>query len=353
MCVFKISNISSIIKHIVRVIQTAHKKERESEYMKKERNKETGENQANKSRSFLKEMKTNFVLYLMMLPTIVFLLINNYLPIAGLSLAFLKFRPAIGFFKSKFIGIENFKFFFATPDFITITRNTIAYNSVYIVLDILVAVICAIALNEMRKKLAKRAFQSFMLMPFFLSWVVINFIFYSFLSVDRGFINTKVLEFLNMQPVQWYRNVKAWPFILVFAQLWRYTGYNTILIYAGLMGIDETMYEAAVVDGASKWKQMTHITLPQLMPVIIIMFLMLVGRIFYADFGLHFQVPNGSGALFPVTDVLDTYVYRSLRQMGNISMAAAAGFYQAVVGMIIVVVANKVVTRIDPTKSLF
>ncbi len=306
-----------------------------------------------RKKGFFFELKKNRVLYLMMIPTVIFLIINNYLPMLGLSIAFVKYRPALGIFGSEFIGLENFRYFFSTPDFITITRNTVLYNLVYIILDIGIAVVCAIALNEMRKKYAKKVFQSFMLMPFFISWVVVNYIFYSFLSVDKGFINTTVMEFLGLPPVQWYRATKAWPFILVFAQLWRYTGYNTILMYAGLMSIDETLYEAALVDGASKFKQIFKITLPQLSPVIIVMFLMLVGRIFYADFGLHFQVPNDSGALYPVTDVLDTYVYRSLRRMGNISMAAAAGFYQAVVGMIIVVVANKVVKRFDDTKSLF
>ena len=304
-------------------------------------------------RGFFYEIYKNKVLYLMMLPTIIFLLINNYLPMLGLSIAFLKFRPALGIFGSEFVGFTNFKYFFSTPDFITITRNTVLYNLAYIILDISVATVCAIALNEMRKKFAKRFFQSAMLMSFFISWVVVNYIVFSFLSFDKGFINNTVIEWLGLEPVHWYRETKAWPFIMVFVQLWRYTGYNTILIYAGLMSIDETLYEAALVDGASKMKQIFKITIPQLMPVIIIMFLMLVGRIFYADFGLHFQVPNGSGALFPVTDVLDTYVFRSLRQMGNISMAAAAGFYQAVVGMLIVVVANKIVKRFDDTKSLF
>ncbi len=304
-------------------------------------------------RGFFKEMSRNKALYLMMIPTIIFLLINNYLPMAGLSIAFIKYRPALGFFNSEFVGFENFKYFFSTPDFIKITKNTVLYNVVYIILDISVAAFCAIILNEMRKKRAKKVFQSFMLMPYFLSWVIVNYIFYSFLSVDKGFINTKLLEFFGADPVSWYRATKAWPFILVFAQLWRYTGYNTILIYAALLGIDNSLYEAAIVDGASKMKQIFKITIPLLSPVIIVMFLMLVGRIFYADFGLHFQVPNNSSALFDVTDVLDTYVYRALRQMGNISMAAAAGFYQAVVGMVIVVAANKVVKGIDDSKSLF
>ncbi len=306
-----------------------------------------------KRRGFFYEMKKHKMLYLMMLPTIVFLLINNYLPMLGLSIAFLRFKPALGVFGSKFVGFDNFKFFFSTPDFVNITKNTVLYNTAYIILDISVATFTAIALNEMRKKFLKKTYQSFMLMPFFLSWVVVNYIFFSFLSVDKGFLNNTLLPLLGMEPISWYREAKFWPFILIFAQLWRYTGYNTILIHSGLVAIDESLYEAAVIDGAGKMRQIFSITIPQLSPVIVSIFLMLVGRIFYADFGLHFQVPNNSGALFQVTDVLDTYVYRSLRQMGNISMASAAGFYQAVVGMVIVVVANKVVKRIDEGKSLF
>ncbi len=306
-----------------------------------------------KKKGFFSELRKHKVLYFMMLPTIAFLLINNYLPMLGLSIAFVKFRPALGIFGSEFVGFDNFKFFFSTPDFINITKNTVLYNIAYIVLDISVATFCAIALNEMRKKYLKKSFQTFMLMPFFLSWVVVNYIFFSFLSVDKGFINNTLFTILGKEPISWYRETKFWPFIMIFAQLWRYTGYNTILIHSGLMAIDESLYEAAIMDGASKMRQIFSITIPQLAPVIISIFLMLIGRIFYADFGLHFQVPNNSGALFGVTDVLDTYVYRALRQMGNISMASAAGFYQAVVGMVIVVVANKAVKRADPEKSLF
>jgi len=308
---------------------------------------------AYKNRNFLEEMKRNRALYMMMIPVILILIINNYLPMLGLSIAFVKYRPALGLFNSEFVGFENFRYFFSTPDFINITKNTVLYNIVYIILDLSVATFCAIALHEMRKKRAKKIYQSFMLMPFFLSWVVVNYIFYSFLSVDKGFINTTIMQALNLEPISFYLEPKYWPFILVFAQLWRYTGYNTILIYAALMGIDNSLYEAAIVDGASKSKQIFRITIPMLSPVLIVMFLMLVGRIFYADFGLHFQVPNNSGALYEVTDVLDTYVFRSLRQMGNIPMAAAAGFYQAVVGMLIVVTANKVVKSFDESKSLF
>ena len=306
-----------------------------------------------KKNGFFREIKRHKVIYLMMLPTIIFLIINNYLPMLGLSIAFLKYRPNLGVFGSQFVGFENFRFFFSTPDFINITKNTVLYNAAYIVLDISVATFCAIALNEMRRKYLKKTYQTFMLMPFFLSWVVVNYIFFSFLSVDKGFLNNTLLKMLGREPIAWYRETKFWPFILIFAQLWRYTGYNTILIHSGLVAIDESLYEAAIMDGAGKMRQIFSITIPQLSPVIISIFLMLVGRIFYADFGLHFQVPNNSGALYPVTDVLDTYVYRSLRQMGNISMASAAGFYQAVVGMVIVVVANKTVKRIDESKSLF
>lgn len=304
-------------------------------------------------RGFLYEMGKNKTLYLMMLPTVIFLIINNYLPMLGLSIAFVDFRAGQGILGSKWVGFQNFKFFFSTNDFLTITRNTVCYNAVYIVLDISVAAFCAIAINELRNQKAGRVYNAFMLMSFFLSWVVVNYIFYSFLSVDRGFLNKTILPALGLEPVSWYREGQYWPFILVFAQLWRYTGYNTILLYSGLLGIDKQYYEAALIDGATKWKQIRYVTIPLLSPVIVAMFLMLVGRIFYADFGLHFQVPNNSPAIFAYTDVLDTYVYRALRQLNNYPMASAAGFYQATVGMVIVVIANRVVKRLDPEKSLF
>lgn len=302
---------------------------------------------------FLYEMGKNKALYLMMLPTVIFLLINNYLPMLGLSIAFVNFKPAAGIFGSEFVGFENFRFFFSTTDFLKITRNTVCYNAVYIVLDITVAAFCAIAINELRNQRMGRIYNAFMLMSFFLSWVVVNYIFFSFLSIDRGFLNNTVMPLLGKEPVAWYRDGKYWPFILVFAQLWRYTGYNTILLYSGLVGIEKQYYEAALIDGATKWKQIRYVTLPLLSPVMIAMFLMLVGRIFYADFGLHFQVTNNSPSIYDYTDVLDTYVYRALRQLNNFPMASAAGFYQAVVGMFIVFVANKAVKRFDPEKSLF
>ena len=307
-------------------------------------------------KGFLHEMSKNKVLYLMMLPTIIFLIINNYLPMLGLSMTFVRFNPAKGLLGSPWVGLENLKFFFNTNDFFTITRNTVCYNVVFIVLDISVAAFCAIAINELRNKRTGRVYQAFLLISFFLSWVVINYIFFAFMSVDRGFINNSILAPLGIEPVRWYSKEAGpyWPFILVFAQLWRYTGYNTILLYSGLMGIDKQYYEAALIDGASKWKQIRYVTLPLLSPVIIAMFLMLIGRVFYADFGLHYQVTNNSVAILNWTDVLDTYVYRALRgSNSNLSLAAAAGFYQAVVGMIIVYVANRVIRRFDPEKSLF
>lgn len=198
-----------------------------------------------------------------------------------------------------------------------------------------------------------KVYQGFMFLPYFLSWVVISYLVFALLSTDMGFINNSILAPLHVDPVGWYQEKKYWPFILIFVNLWKYLGYNSVIYIAALAGINPEYYEAARIDGASKWRQIRHITLPLLSPIIIILILLGVSRIFNTEFGLFFQVPMNNGALFDATNTLDTYVYRALIQMGETGMAAASGLYQAVVGFVVVLIANFVIRKIDPDKSLF
>jgi putative aldouronate transport system permease protein len=277
----------------------------------------------------------------------------NYLPMFGLIIAFKNMNFGKGFFRSDWYGFKNFEFFIRTPDAYLITRNTILYNLVFIAIGTVFAVICALALHELRNRRTAKFYQSIMFLPYFLSWVVVSYLAFSFLSVDMGFINTQLLPLFHVPPAEWYGDTQYWPPILVFCNLWKYTGYNSVIYLATIVGILPEYFEAATIDGASKLQQIRKITIPLISPVIIILTLLGIGRVFFADFGLFYQVPRNTGALFNVTNVIDTYVYRALVNSGDIGMSSAAGLYQSVVGFVLVLVSNLVVRRIDPTKALF
>ncbi|WP_114297342.1 ABC transporter permease [Anaerobacterium chartisolvens] len=293
----------------------------------------------------------------MLFPGIIVLLINNYIPMLGIVIAFKKYRLLGNFFESiimsDWIGFKNFEFFFKTPNAFIITRNTILYNILFIFLGLVIPVLFAIALNEIRNKMFSKLYQSVMFLPYFISWIIVSYLAYALFSIDSGFINANILVPMGIDKVSWYFEPQYWPGILTFFQVWKYTGYNAVVYLAAISGIDSEYYEAAAIDGATRWQQIKHITLPMLQPIMIIMTLLAVGRIFNADFGLFYNVPKNSGALFGVTDVIDTYVFRALRNSNNVGMAAAAGCYQAVVGCITVFTANFIVRKIDNDKALF
>lgn len=294
---------------------------------------------------------------MMLSPGLIVLLINNYLPMLGVVLAFKRYRfqdnYIISLIKSEWIWFRNFDFFFKTPYAYTITRNTILYNLVFIILGLVVPVAMAIGLNELLNKRLSKLYQSVMFLPYFLSWIIVSYLAYSLLSIEHGFINRSILQPLGMEDVKWYSEPVYWPFILTFFQMWKYTGYNMVVYLAAISGIDSEYYEAASIDGATRWQQIRKITLPMLQPMMIILTLFAVGRIFNADFGLFFNVTRNSGALYSTTSVIDTYVYNALRNSTNIGMTAAAGLYQAVVGCVTVTIANFIVRRIDREKALF
>lgn len=310
-------------------------------------------NNKTKSTSSLKKISRYMPMYLMLLPGSIYLLINNYLPMTGIVMAFKKYNFKDGIYGSPNVGFDNFKFLFQTKDAWIITRNTLAYNLIFIVLGTIVAITVAILLNEIRSSKLKKVYQTIILLPFLISIVIVSYLVYAFLNQETGFINSSILKFFGVEPVSWYTTAKYWPVILVIVYLWKSFGYNCILYYSNLVGIDRGYYEAASIDGATHWQQTLHITIPCLKPTIIILALLNISKIFYSDFGLFYQVPMNQGALIDVTNTIDTYVYRGLMQSNNIGMTAAAGLYQAFVGFVLVVAANLIVRKVDEDSALF
>lgn len=292
-------------------------------------------------------------LFLIALPGLLYLLVNNYIPMFGIFLAFKNFNYVKGVFGSDWNGLENFSFLFKTRDAVIMTRNTLLYNSAFIIIGTIVAIITAILLFELGTKAKAKLFQSALLLPNLLSWVIIAYIGFAFLNSDTGFINNTIIRLLGGQEIGWYTEKKFWPLILIFVYLWKSTGYSAIIYMASIAGIDKGIYEAAKLDGAGKLRQIMHITVPLLKSTVIIMSLMAVGRIFYSDFGLFYQMPMNSGMLFDVTQTIDTYVYRGLMELHDVGMAAAAGLFQSVVGFILVVSANGIVRKFDKENALF
>lgn len=297
-------------------------------------------------------LRRSIPIYLMALPGLIYLFINNYMPMPGIILAFKNYKAKDGIYGSAWAGLKNFKYLFSTQDAFIITRNTICYNLVFILVNTVFAIFIAIILSELTHKI-KKVYQSVILLPYLLSAVIISYLVFAFLSAENGFINNTILGALGIDPISWYQEKKYWPFILVFVNLWKGIGYNCIIYLSTIIGFDRSYYEAAAIDGATKWQQIKSITIPLLKPTIIMLTLMAVGRIFYSDFGLFYQVPQNSGALLSVTNTIDTYVYRGLIELGDITMSAAAGVYQSLVGFVLVMTANFVVRKVDRESALF
>lgn len=291
-------------------------------------------------------------MYVMALPGILYLIVNNYIPMAGIVLAFKNFNVRDGIWKSPWSGFDNFQYLFKTQDAWIITRNTVLYNAGFIIIGTLLAVFIAILLNEIHKKVFLKTYQTVILLPYLISIVVVSYIVYAFLSMDTGLAN-HLITWMGGKPILWYNEAKYWPFILTLVHCWKSFGYNTIIYYAVIVGIDTSLYEAAMVDGASTIRRIVHITLPSLKSTVIVMTILAIGRIFYSDFGLFYQVPMDSGAIYSATNVIDTYVYRALFNLGDYGMSSAASLYQSVVGFVLVVAANAAVRKIDSDNALF
>ena len=307
---------------------------------------------------FSKAKKT-LMLLSMVAPGALWLLLLRYLPMGGIILAFKNYKiypkdPTFlnNLIHSKWVGLDNFKFLFTTGDSWVMIRNTLAYNIVFFILGVIIPVAFAVMMSELSKKFVAKTYQTLMFFPYFLSWVVVSYFLNAFIDAQYGLI-PMAQRAAGETAVSWYTTPGPWPYIIVFANLWKNVGYSTVLYLAAITGIDQTQYEAAAIDGASKWQQILHVTLPNLRTMIAILFILNVGKIFNADFGLFWNVPMQNGALFSVTQVIDTYIYRVLMNTGNIGQSTAAGLLQNIVGFICIIGANAVVKKIDSDSTLF
>jgi len=310
------------------------------------------------SASSLQRKKT-LILLTMVLPGAIWLLLLRYLPMFGIVMAFknwiIYFRdPTLinNVIHSPWVGLQNFKFLFATSDSWKMIFNTLGYNFVFIVFGTIISVAFAIMMSEITAKFVARTYQTLMFFPFFLSWVVVSYFLYAFLAPGDGLI-VHMQQNLGVTPLEWYNNTKPWPYLIIFANMWKNVGYTCMLYLATIIGIDVNLYEAARIDGASKWQQMRFITIPHLRTIVIVLTIINVGRIFNSDFGLFFTVPMDSGALIPATQVVDTYVYRALLNTGDVGMSAAAGLFQSAVGFVLIIITNTIVRKVDPDSAMF
>ena len=301
---------------------------------------------------FIKELKANKYLYALAVPGLLFLILFAYVPFVGHALAFEDFSLSTGLFHSRFAGLENFRFFFGTRDWILVTRNTVVLNGLFLGIGLSFALLIAVLIAEMRNVPVKKLSQSFIFLPFFISWQVIAIMIYAVLNSSTGFLN-QALHAVGIKPVNWYGRPDLWRGILTFANIFKYAGYNSIVFLATIVGISEELFESSRIDGASRFQQVRFITLPLLRPIFIIMLLMGIGRIFYGDFGMIYGIIGDNGVLFPTTDVIDTYAYRALRKVGNLSMSSAVVLYQSVMGLITIILFNWIVRRIEPEVRLF
>lgn len=303
-------------------------------------------------RKLARRVGKNMPLLFMCLPGIVYLLVFAYLPMFGIVIAFKNFKFSEGILGSEWVGLKNFEFLFASEAAWRITYNTIFLNFLFIFFGLVAAVALAIMMNEVKNKLVNRFLQSTFFFPNILSWVVVAAFMVPFMATDTGLVNQIFLA-VGLPQIDFYSRAELWPLILVIVSIWKGAGYGSLIYLAAIMGISQEYYESARIDGASKWKQIWHITIPLLRPLMIILTILAIGRIFYADFGMFFNLIGNAGNLYPTTDVIDTYVFRALRTTGDVGMAAAAGVYQSIVGFILVLLTNFAVRKIDKDSSLF
>lgn len=301
----------------------------------------------------MKRFWNNKTLLLMCLPAIAFFVIFAYLPMPGLYLAFINYNYSDGIFKSPFVAFDNFRFLVINGDLWRLSFNTVAYNLVFIVLGNVLQIFVAILLNEIRRKWFKKVTQTLMFLPHFISAVLIGLIAYNILSYDYGILNT-ILESLGMEPVKTYSDPKIWPFIIVLTFLWQSTGYGSIVYFAAIMGLDNEIIEASEIDGANAFQRIIYIVLPWLKPTFIILMLFSLGGILKGNFGLFFNLVGANNtALYPTTDIIETYVFRSLMTNFNFSIGSAVSLYQSVFGFVVVLTANWLVKKASPENSLF
>lgn len=306
----------------------------------------------NSFKKSVRDFRKNLPLTLLALPGIILVFIFCYVPLPGIVLAFKRLNFQEGIFGSPFIGLENFKFLFFTDAAWRLTRNTILMNLVFIIAGMACSVMIALLLFEVHNKLSVKIYQSAIIFPNFLSWVVVGYMSYGILSAQYGLLNV-IIKAFGGTAVDWYSNPNWWPVILALFSVWKGAGIGSVIYYACLVGIDKEYYEAATIDGASKWMMTKYISLPFLYPMITLFLILNIGSIIRADFGMFYYLTRDVPMLYPTTDVIDTYIFRVMRKIGDPGMAAAAGLYQSVVGFALIMISNYIVRKIEPDNSLF
>ena len=291
--------------------------------------------------------------YLMALPGLLYLLLNNYVPMFGILIAFKKMDFRKGILKSPWCGLDNFKFLFSSTTGWEIMRNTVGYSILFFVVGTFTAVFIAILMNEICSIRLKKIYQTLLLLPYMMSWVVVSYLAYAYLAGETGLINNAILKPLGLDSVLWYQEPKYWPYILLFFSVWKGLGYSMVVYLSSIVGISSDYYEAARIDGANKWNQIRYITLPLLKPTIITLSILALGGIFRSDFGLFYQVPMNSGVLTSVTRTLDVYVYEALMGQANYGLSSAVSVYQSVVGFILIIVSNRLIKKYEPNSALY
>lgn len=308
--------------------------------------------QVAKKNSFFRTVKKHWMLLLMLLPATLYVIIFSYIPMTGIVLAFKNYQYAGGIYHSPWNGLANFKALMISGKLGMVTRNTLLYNIAFIALGVVFEMGGAILLNEIVSKRFKKISQSLMFLPYFISWVVAGAIMYNIFNYEKGVFN-HILTMFGAEPFDLYNTAKAWPVVLIFLKLWKSTGYGSVVYLAAITGMDQEMFEAASIDGANAWQKIRYITIPSLIPTMMVMVLLAIGNIFRGDFGLFYQTVKSSAILTPVTDVIDTYVFRLLITDGNIGVSAAAGLYQSVLCFITIMVCNGLVKKVNPDYALY
>ena len=305
-----------------------------------------------KKEGFLYELKKNRALWVMLLPAFVIVILFQYFPMAGLVLAFKNYRFDQGVFGSAWNGLDNFRYLFQSGTGWLITKNTIVYNLVNLVTSQALAILIAIFISEINNRVFKKLTQSFIFLPYFISWVIVGTFVYAIFNYETGVLNNMITS-SGGEAVNFYNMPWVWPIIICCFNSWKWCGYNSVIYIAAITGVDREVYEAAAVDGATIGQRIHHITLPTIRPTIITMLLLNVGRILRGDFEMFYQIVGNNGQLFNATDVIDTYVFRSLLQSSNLGMSAAASFYQSVLCFVIIMIVNAAVKHVEPDYALF
>jgi putative aldouronate transport system permease protein len=302
--------------------------------------------------TFLTDILRNPFSYLLVLPAMLYVFVFGYLTLPYMAMAFQKYHYTTGLFHSPFVGLQNFEFFFRSNRAALVTFNTIYLNFLFIVTGTIISVVLALMLNEIRNKGFLKVTQSMLLFPNFLSWVIVSYIVFAFLSTEYGWLYN-IIKALGGTPKSMYSDASYWPTILVVIRAWKSAGINSVIYMAAITGIDDGLYEAARIDGATKMQEIHYITLPMLFPTVCILTLLAVGKIFYGDFQMIYSLVKDNGILMATTDVIDTFVFRALRQTGDPAGAMAVGVYQAFVGFILVYGSNRLVKKFFPDGAIF